>query len=42
MMFAKPERAKNTARIDGISALVNALSRAMVAVEETQHQLELW
>ena len=42
MMFAKPERAKNTARIDGISALVNALSRAMVYVEETQHQMELW
>jgi hypothetical protein len=29
-MFAKPERAKGSARIDGISATVNALGRAMV------------
>jgi phage terminase large subunit-like protein len=30
LMFAKPERAKGSARIDGISATVNALARAMV------------
>lgn len=31
LMFSKPERGKDTSRIDGISALVNALSRAMIA-----------
>ena len=31
LMFAKPERAKDSARIDGIAATVNALTRAMVA-----------
>jgi phage terminase large subunit-like protein len=30
LMFAKPERSKSTARIDGITAAVNALTRAMV------------
>jgi len=29
-MFSKPDRAKNASRIDGISAAVNALSRALV------------
>jgi phage terminase large subunit-like protein len=31
LMFTKPERAKDTSRIDGISATVNALSRAILA-----------
>lgn len=31
LMFAKPERQKNSARIDGIAAGVNALSEAMTA-----------
>lgn len=30
-MFVKPDRAKTTSRIDGISATVNALARAIVA-----------
>jgi phage terminase large subunit-like protein len=30
VMFTKPERAKGSARIDGISATVNALARAIV------------
>jgi phage terminase large subunit-like protein len=30
LLFAKPERSKSTARIDGISATVNALSRAIL------------
>lgn len=42
MLFQKPERQKNSARIDGISATVNALARAMVAVEANHFQLELW
>ncbi len=29
LMFAKPERSKNSSRIDGISATVNALTRAI-------------
>lgn len=31
LMFAKPERAKNSSRIDGISATVNALRQAMLS-----------
>jgi len=31
LMFAKPERSKNSSRIDGISAAVNALARAILA-----------
>ncbi len=31
LMFAKPERAKDTSRIDGIAATVNALTRAIAA-----------
>ena len=31
LMFSKPERSKNSSRIDGIAATVNALARAMVA-----------
>ena len=30
LMFSKPERSKNSSRIDGISATVNALARAIV------------
>jgi phage terminase large subunit-like protein len=30
-MFSKPERSKNSSRIDGIAATVNALSRAIVS-----------
>jgi phage terminase large subunit-like protein len=35
LMFAKPERTRNSSRIDGISATVNALSRALVAEDNT-------
>jgi hypothetical protein len=31
LMFSKPERSKNSSRIDGIAATVNALSRAIVS-----------
>jgi phage terminase large subunit-like protein len=41
LMFAKPERSKNSSRIDGISATVNALYRAAVAPRSIP-QLELW
>jgi hypothetical protein len=30
LMFAKPEREKSTSRIDGISAITNAMARAML------------
>jgi phage terminase large subunit-like protein len=30
LMFSKPERSKDTARIDGIAAMVDALSRAIL------------
>lgn len=36
LMFTKPERAKSSTRIDGISATVNALARATVAVPKKQ------
>ncbi len=39
LMFEKPERQKNTSRIDGIAAAVNALSRAMI--EETPSEYPL-
>jgi phage terminase large subunit-like protein len=35
LMFAKPERSRNSSRIDGISATVNALARALVAESNT-------
>jgi hypothetical protein len=35
-MFAKPERSTNSSRLDGISATVNALARAMVATKKKQ------
>jgi phage terminase large subunit-like protein len=43
LMFAKPEREKSTSRIDGISALTNAMARAMLAPEEEQPaKIEIW
>jgi phage terminase large subunit-like protein len=36
LTFAKPEREKSTSRIDGISAITNAMARAMLAPEEEQ------
>ena len=36
LMFTKPERAKSSTRIDGISATVNALTRATVEVPRKQ------
>jgi phage terminase large subunit-like protein len=42
LMFAKPERSKNSSRIDGISATVNALARAMVAGPQTARTIEIW
>jgi phage terminase large subunit-like protein len=40
LMFAKPERSTNSSRIDGISATVNALARAMVAVPKKRSVYE--
>lgn len=40
LMFTKPERSKNSSRIDGISATVNALARAIVAVPKRQSVYE--
>jgi phage terminase large subunit-like protein len=43
LMFAKPEREKSTSRIDGMSALANAMARAMMAPEEEQWaKTEVW
>jgi phage terminase large subunit-like protein len=42
LMFTKPERSKNSSRIDGISAMVNALARAMVASPQTSSMIEVW
>ena len=36
LMFTKPERSKNSSRIDGIAATVNALARAIVAVPKKE------
>ncbi len=42
LMFTKPERSKSSSRIDGISATVNALARAIVAAPQTNHVIEIW
>lgn len=39
IMFTKPERDKSTARIDGISAAVNALVKAMVIEPDREPQI---
>jgi phage terminase large subunit-like protein len=39
VMFAKPERSKSSLRIDGISAAVNALVRAMLDKREPDYQV---
>lgn len=38
IMFAKPDRAKTTSRIDGMAAIVNAMSRAITPKPERQYQ----
>lgn len=42
LMFAKPQRQKDTARIDGISALTDAMARAMLIVPETEQRVDAW
>jgi phage terminase large subunit-like protein len=42
LMFVKPERQKDSNRIDGISATVDALARAMLDAGETVPQIEVW
>lgn len=42
LMFAKPERQRDTARIDGLSAIADALARAIVYVPEGETRLEAW
>lgn len=39
IMFVKPERDKSTARIDGISASVNALVKAMIVDESSEPKI---
>lgn len=39
LMFSKPERQKDSSRIDGISAAVNALSRAMIEESVSDYPL---
>jgi phage terminase large subunit-like protein len=41
LMFAKPERSRETARIDGIAAAVNALVRAMVNQQPSAPKITL-
>jgi len=40
LMFTKPERSKNSSRINGIAATVNALARAIVAVPKKESVYE--
>jgi phage terminase large subunit-like protein len=43
LMFVKPERQKDSSRIDGISATVDALSRAMLDnMQESSSPVEVW
>lgn len=43
LMFIKPERQKDSSRIDGISATVDALSRAMLDnMQEDGSKVEVW
>lgn len=41
LMFTKPERQKDSSRIDGISAAVNALSRAMIEESVGEYPLSV-
>lgn len=40
--WVKPERQKDTSRIDGISALTDAMARAMLAVPESPLTVDAW
>jgi phage terminase large subunit-like protein len=42
LMFTKPERSRNSSRIDGIAATVNALARAMMPATPRQMRIDLW
>jgi phage terminase large subunit-like protein len=42
LMFTKPERGRSSSRIDGISATVNALVRAIVVTPQTDNMIEVW
>jgi phage terminase large subunit-like protein len=43
LMFSKPERSKNSSRIDGVAATVNALARAIVVRKASNGQvMEFW
>jgi phage terminase large subunit-like protein len=42
LMFTKPERSKNSSRIDGIAATVNALARAIVVGPQNPGTIEIW
>jgi phage terminase large subunit-like protein len=43
LMFSKPERSKNSSRIDGVAATVNALARAIVSnIDSSGRGIEVW
>jgi phage terminase large subunit-like protein len=42
LMFAKPQRQKDTSRIDGISATTDAMARAMLSVPEGELTVDVW
>ena len=42
LMFEKPERQKNSSRIDGISAMANAFNRALIAKPATVSYSGIW
>lgn len=42
LMFAKPQRQKDTSRIDGISATTDAMARAMLSVPESVPTVDSW
>jgi phage terminase large subunit-like protein len=42
LMFAKPQRQKDTSRIDGISATTDAMARAMLSVPDGGLMIDAW
>jgi phage terminase large subunit-like protein len=42
LMFHKPERQKETSRIDGLTAAADAMARAMVATPATAPEVDSW
>jgi phage terminase large subunit-like protein len=42
IMFTKPDRDKSTSRIDGMSALADAMTRAMLMSQPNKSAIEVW